>query len=751
MQTTSKKHQEQLWEGLRNNLTLDLFDEEEVEEVLSDIKSFDPSLRQKALALCFALSQSASGLVPNVLRRVKAAAKSLSPTETERWITQAFDFLESNGMDTFFQFLSKTDEEDLEKFRSLEGLHLHSVISLLETYICGISGISMKIAAGDETYTDTETLYLPRVISFYKEAEKNFLIYKLIVVYQWAQISQGSLTPEPRILRCFLKDDSLSYPDISSLFSSFHDPELAVDLYAVLDACRIENFLARELPGLMKLASQIKEDLCRQRPEVDTLTDKTALVEGLYQYHLSGHVRGRLSRELSEALTIADKLKTKDACSDTLDSLFAMWGSLSHMQDEYHRPVFLYPGVIDPQKISQCQQARRKSLQEKIQSAITKLVNLPDVEIEPFLREKSKVHVPMKNQPKKDADYLLLKGRLFELDHESKEIIHETGIFADGILLDASSVGQNCAVISVMDLIEDEKPGEVQGGIKYDEWDFRRGDYKKSWCSLFEQDIAPGEEPFVDLTLKRYGGYIKVLRRKFELLKKEMKLLRRQKEGDDIDIDATIEAYADMKAGLAPSQNLFVKLDRQARSIAALFLLDMSGSTKGWVNQSEKEALVLMCEALESLGDRYAIYGFSGETRNRTEFYKIKSFREEYSEAVRKRIAGIVPKEYTRMGPPIRHSSRILGEIDAKTKLLITLSDGHPEDGDGYRGDYGIEDTRKALIEAKDQDIKPFCITLHKEASSYLPHLFGEVGYIVLDDVRKLPSRITEIYRKLTT
>ncbi|MEW5746201.1 MAG: VWA domain-containing protein, partial [Nitrospirota bacterium] len=173
--------------------------------------------------------------------------------------------------------------------------------------------------------------------------------------------------------------------------------------------------------------------------------------------------------------------------------------------------------------------------------------------------------------------------------------------------------------------------------------------------------------------------------------------------------------------------------------------------TKGWVNEAEKEALVLMCEALEALGDRYAIYGFSGMTRTRCDYYKIKAFEEGYTESVKKRIAGIAPKDYTRMGPPLRHSLTILKSVEARTKLLITLSDGKPEDWDAYKGDYGIEDTRRALIEAKEQGIHSFCITIDKEAHSYLPHLYGETNYIVIDDVRKLPNKITEIYRKLTT
>jgi len=176
----------------------------------------------------------------------------------------------------------------------------------------------------------------------------------------------------------------------------------------------------------------------------------------------------------------------------------------------------------------------------------------------------------------------------------------------------------------------------------------------------------------------------------------------------------------------------------------------MSGSTKGWINLAEREAIVMMCEALESLKDRYAIFGFSGMTRNRCDFYIIKRFEETYGDIVKSRIAGISPKDYTRMGPAIRHSTKILKGVDARTKLLITLSDGKPEDYDAYKGDYGIEDTRKSLIEAKEQGIHAFCITIDKEASSYLPHMYGEVNYIFIDDVRKLPNRITEIYRRLT-
>ena len=89
--------------------------------------------------------------------------------------------------------------------------------------------------------------------------------------------------------------------------------------------------------------------------------------------------------------------------------------------------------------------------------------------------------------------------------------------------------------------------------------------------------------------------------------------------------------------------------------------------------------------------------------------------------------------------------------MQARTKLLITLSDGKPDDySDEYRGEYGIEDTRQALIEAHRAGVKPFCITIDREARDYLPHMYGAVNWTLIDDVSRLPLKVAEIYRRLT-
>lgn len=131
--------------------------------------------------------------------------------------------------------------------------------------------------------------------------------------------------------------------------------------------------------------------------------------------------------------------------------------------------------------------------------------------------------------------------------------------------------------------------------------------------------------------------------------------------------------------------------------------------------------------------------------------YRVKRFEDRYDEEVRARIAGIAPHDYTRMGVAIRHLSALLNRVEARSRLLITLSDGKPDDyGGEYRGEYGIEDTRRALIESKQSGIHPFCITIDREGQEYLPHMYGPVNYTVVDSVEKLPYKVSEVYRRLT-
>ncbi|MGB5716780.1 MAG: VWA domain-containing protein, partial [Gammaproteobacteria bacterium] len=338
-----------------------------------------------------------------------------------------------------------------------------------------------------------------------------------------------------------------------------------------------------------------------------------------------------------------------------------------------------------------------------------------------------------------------VKGTMASIFQDLGEIPEEY-LYAAG---DGAYIAEDVGERSVEDVWKGTYHEE--GAFLYNEWDYERQNYRKNWTVLRELEVSPLDDSFVADTLNKYRGLAGHLRRTFEALRGEDKLLKKQPYGDNVDIDALVESWADTTMGMEMSERVFTKMHKLERDIAVMFMVDMSGSTKGWINDAEREALVLLCESLETLGDRYAIYGFSGMTRKRCEVYRVKRFDEHYDDTVRGRISGIKPRDYTRMGVTIRHLSHLLNEVEARTKLLITLSDGKPDDYDTYRGAYGIEDTRQALIEARRTGIHSFCITIDTEARDYLPHMYGAANYTVIDEVRKLPLKVSDIYRRLTT
>ena len=294
----------------------------------------------------------------------------------------------------------------------------------------------------------------------------------------------------------------------------------------------------------------------------------------------------------------------------------------------------------------------------------------------------------------------------------------------------------------------------VGEGIPVDEWDYRKRILLPDHCRVQEFIGGHNGETRLPERLRRPATR---LRQQFAALVPQRLWVRGQPDGSEPDLDAYVRLHADRLAGSHDrEQNLYITQINRERDLACLVLADLSLSTEARVSPTHsvldviRDSLMLFAEALGATGDAFGMYGFSSNTRAQVRFHRLKEFGNAFDGIARGRIAGLRPGYYTRLGPAIRHATRILERQSNAMRVLLVLTDGKPHDVDYYEERYGIEDTRMAVMEARRRRIQPFCVTVDREGSYYLPHLFGPNGFTVLHRPDELTRRLPLLYAQLT-
>ncbi len=678
------------------------------ESVLQHLTRFDILTQDALLVIVEKAASTSSGLAYQLANRLQRAVELMELETIEMWLDQAIDVFDSKGLYGAVEVLNELESVASHAKQKLTGIPFEDVCNMLEHFVIGLNGRRLKIETDKKTYTDTETIFLPGILNRFAEKDDNFQLYKCMVVFLWAQNWFGTW-------RC----------NLSEVLSQYENPAHAQAWFHVLEVIRLDLKIKHELPGIH-----------RQMQRLCVLADHTRACD----------INANGIEKLITAKSNADDCLQllAQVVHLELPTLSDYTGCLCADQVELRREIRL------TKEKDLFRQAIAHVLEEKKDKAASELS-------EEERREISAQQIPDPNMPEGFKYRLELDGESIEppdgVESLMSSIIQDLGEIPDDYLVAAGD--GNYRIIADQEKADDTNVWagtyHEEGAFLHREWDYRRQRYKKNWCALREVPLTSGSTEFVEQTVEKYSGLIKNLRRTFEILRGEDKMLKKQPYGDDIDIDALVEAWGDMASGLEMSENIFTKMHKEERNIAVIFMVDMSGSTKGWINDAERESLVLLCEALETLGDRYAIYGFTGNTRKRCEVYPVKTFEDKYDDKTKGRIANISPQDYTRLGVFIRHFNQMFETVEAKTRILITLSDGKPEDYDGYRGEYGIEDTRMALLESRQQGIHPFCITIDKEGRDYLRTMYGSASYVVIDDIKQLPLKVADIYRNITS
>ena len=327
----------------------------------------------------------------------------------------------------------------------------------------------------------------------------------------------------------------------------------------------------------------------------------------------------------------------------------------------------------------------------------------------------------------------------------------------------------------------------------HDEWDHRLQAYRRRWTHVHEQRIEGGDPAFLPSLRQRFAGALARMRRRLRALRADQQLtLRRQPEGDTIDLEAALDWRVERHTALQPADDrLYRHVRRAERQLSVALLLDMSGSTSQWLPDAQaagaepanedddllwqvalrrtppettprrrvidvaRDAIGLVCETLSGLGDRHAVYGFSGEGREQVDFYIAKDFDTDWSPRSAAALGAMEPRRGTRTGAAVRHATARLLREPARRRLLVVLSDGYPQDRD-YGSDpadidYGVHDTARALREAERAGVATFNVSVDAAANDYLRRMCPKRRYLVIDEVAELPRRMVELSLLIAT
>jgi nitric oxide reductase NorD protein len=291
--------------------------------------------------------------------------------------------------------------------------------------------------------------------------------------------------------------------------------------------------------------------------------------------------------------------------------------------------------------------------------------------------------------------------------------------------------------------------------VQYAEWDHVTARYRERAVTVHATDAAIGDPAWVAGVFRDHAVLIRQVRQRFERLRASRTRSGQQLDGEELDIPACVRAAVDRHMGQAPDDRLYMTARTTRHPLAIVLLADISGSTRAVIAEPvrmidiEKVALLIASDALASMGDRFALMAFAGKGPHGVRVTTLKHFSEAAGELVRHRIAALEPGGFTRLGAAVRHATAALQREAARHRLLLILSDGRPNDADEYMSDYGVEDSRQAMSEARARGVYPFCLNVDDEGSEYLTRIFGPAGYTSLRRPDQLPVALLQAVRTL--
>ena len=688
----------------------------------------------------------------------------------ENWFKAGMEVLSYSPEGARAYFAAESAKALSSVEQALSGVPLRRVARRLKLFVQGLCGSEVSIAAnageaGETTVrprvsADGKTITVPALLRRYATAEENERLYLVMAAHEAGHLEFGTYRLQLDTLADLTAAVSRRYSRLapgkllalSDFFGLYPQPHLMKDLWAVLEDARVEYLLQTHYPGLRSDLARFHADMITARDPAHALTVRELAVDCLLRLSTGASISSAVPRALIEEVsmlwtlcqrvltgtaTAEDAVRTADQVYERLEQLVAAAPKM--------------PADVSISETSEIAANRKGTSDDDRYRALDNVFYRGEMNAEFVGR--SQAEQQDVQQAAGEAGGSTAQKRQGTGDRHDR---HSSGadIFGGGRSL--PSVVEELLAVDI-----EATPFDAGAGgervRRYPEWDYRLQDHRINWCRVVERVASRGSDECVSSTLTTYRSSVRLLRRFFEGLRPPaFRRVPNQPEGEDLDVDAVVRRAAELQAGVEGGDRIYIRHEKKERDVAVVVLVDVSGSTGRQLDGGrrvidvEKESLVLLCEALDAVGDQYALYAYSGQGRGSVDVQAIKEFDEQLGTTTAQRLGGLDPGQQNRDGAAIRHAVATLKQRDAKIRLLFVLSDGRPLD-DEYKDEYALEDTKSALKEARREGIYPFCVTIDREADSYVRRMYGSVEYTVIDRVESLPAKLPRIYQRFAT
>jgi nitric oxide reductase NorD protein len=713
------------------------------------------------------------GVIPDFLSLYTQRLSAYPWPVFQKWLKRGIDLITSRRIEEGMEYLLIRSKES-RWLLNLNHVTLSDLKNILKIYCSSLSGREMIIAGLDSSgfglkspYTDGRTIFLPAEIDYFNNPEQNERVFTAIAAQQAASVGMGTFelntqilpfrtelrerygTQLPQIIdnvrkqwqdrarRIHERPDGeieVVFPGERSLtvlnsqhekfFYSFPTPGFARELFILIENSRIEFKLSSVYPGLKEDFTFLNKYLWEKRPEIrppkeDRQAQFFAVLEALIQHSLVKKWKGDTGSQ-----------KLKYQIYYVTHEYDAICNESNSVQDSARITFILYNYFFDnfPLVTIMNQETESQTIQMEDKPEI-----LPEIvlDVAPELLKEETAHIN---------------------PEELKEGDEEQAI-------DLSSLRQEKVFQELFN--ESVKNDDIRI-FRYPEYNCYRGCFERNHCTLFERPLEPVESDYYERVKQQYKAEYKRIKNRFLYLKaEEMEISRRWFSGEDIHMMDSLDYTVSLKRSEVPDEKIYFRRIKNRRDIVTAVLIDASSSTDEAIHNTkkieiEKAALTLLSSALSIIGDTFGLFSFFSMGRRRIFYNIIKDFDEPWERSAQNRIPQVKAYASNRDGCAIRHTTSKLLAQPNKIKLFILLSDGIPADVDyGSRSSsetskYAIEDTRRAILESRQQGIIPYCITIDRFAREYIPHLYGDFQYAVLDDAARLPEKMSRLYLRLT-